>query len=140
MNKVFTRPPAFAALAFTLPESFQLMARPDSIYIPFVVEIPLFIISYIALAILNAIVIVPMAKVLMLRTSSFFAGCTFAVFVSFIGTYIIFALEFFGHKSSVLHRAYIFGSLLPLLLLSVGTFYLLARDLDNVASKSSTST
>jgi uncharacterized membrane protein YadS len=140
MHKVFTRPPALAALAFTLPESFQLMTRPNSIYIPFVAEIPVFAISYIVLAILNAIVIVPMAKVLMSRTSSFFAGCTFAVVVSLVGICIIFAMEIFGHKSSILHRAYISGSLLPLLLLSAGTFYLPARVPDVVASRPGTGT
>jgi hypothetical protein len=140
MKRVFTRPPAFAAFAFTPPESFQLMMRPDSIYIPLVVEIPLFAISYIVFAIINAIVVVPMAKVLLLRTSSIFAGYAFAAVVSVIGTCIVFAMEFFGHKSSILHRAYIFGSLLPLLLLAAGTFYLLARDLNVVASDSSTGT
>jgi len=116
-------PPIFAAVAFTIPESIQLMHRADSIYIPIIFEIPLFAISYVAFAIVSVLCFGPISEIALSRGTNYRTGLIFVVGTSLIGTYLLYAIGFFGNKSTIFHQAYIFGSFIPFLALSSGLFY-----------------
>jgi hypothetical protein len=116
-------PPIFAALAFTVPESIQLMHRPDSIYIPVIFEIPIFAISYIAFAIISIFCVAPLSKLALSRGSSRAIAIIYAIVIAVVGTYLIYLVEFFGHKSTIFHRAYVFGSFIPFFVLAAASFH-----------------
>jgi hypothetical protein len=127
MKTIFLVPAVFAALAFTIAESIHSMHRPDSIYVPLVMEVLVFAVSYVAFAIINATSIAPLSIALASRTSSRVAGLVFALAVAALGSSAVFALGAFGHKSSIVHRTYVFGAAVPLFLAALSAFHLAAR-------------
>jgi len=139
MYRVFFISPIFAAVAFAIPESYQLMHKPDSIYIPVIFELLLFGVGYVVFGIINAIIIVPLCVGLASLTLSRIAGFVLAIAVAALGTYLVYAVEFFGHKPSIMHRAYIFGAFLPLLLTTTTSFYFLTKHRSSMAETSNVS-
>lgn len=123
--------PVFAALAFTIPNSFRLMHRADSIYIPFLFEIPMFVMSYMAFATVSLLCFGPLSKVALARGTDCRTGAIFAIAASVIGTCLLCALEIFGNNS-IFHRSYIFGSFIPLLVLSIALFYYGKRKIERI--------
>jgi hypothetical protein len=122
MNRSVLIPPIFAALAITIPESVQLMHRPDSIYIPFITEIPLLIISYALFAIVNIILIAPLSKVVASLTLNRKSGFVLSLSIAVIVSYILFLMDFFN-KSTIFHRAYLFGAFLPMFVMAFSSFH-----------------
>lgn len=127
MRKVFFISPVFAAIAFMIPESWQLMHKPDSIYIPGLFELLYFGIGYVVFGLVNAVFIVPLCLGLASLTLNRLAGIVLVIAVATLGTYLVYTFELFGHKPSIMHRAYIFGTFLPLFLTTAVSFLMLAR-------------
>jgi hypothetical protein len=125
--RAFVIAPIFAAVAFVIPQSFQLMHRPDSIYIPVIFEALLFAIGYVVFGAINAVVITPLCTRLASRTSSRLAGLALAFAVAALGSYLVYAAGIFGHKSSIMHRAYLLGAYLPLFLTTAASFYFVVQ-------------
>jgi len=125
--RAFVIAPVFAAVAFVIPQSLQLMHRPDSIYIPVVFEGILFAIGYVVFGAINAVLITPLCIRLASRTSSRLAGLVLAFAVAALGSYLVFVAGIFGHKSSIMHRAYLLGAFLPLLLTTTASYYFVLR-------------
>jgi len=121
------KPPLFAAGAFTISESVQLMHRPDSIYIPIIVEAPIFILGYMAFAIVSLFCVAPLCHFLFSKGGGIGSGLLFAAAIALGGTFAVYAVELFGHKASIFHRAYIFGSLIPLFVLAATSIYFQKR-------------
>lgn len=126
MVKIYQNPPISAALIITIYQSVHLMSRPDSIWIPIIVEIPIFVISYILFAIVNRLVVAPLSRILASRTSSLTSGFVFSLLIAAIGSGILFLADFFN-KSTIFHSAYLLGAFLPLLVMSFFSFYYAAR-------------
>ncbi|NKB39310.1 MAG: hypothetical protein GKR93_19435 [Gammaproteobacteria bacterium] len=99
------------------------MHRPDSIYIPIIVDAPIFILGYIAFAILSLFCVTPLRHLLLSKCTHKLSWLLFSIGIALGGTAIVIGLELFGHKSSIFHRAYIFGSLFPLFVLAATTCY-----------------
>lgn len=107
MRKALLLSPWSAAILFTIPQSWELMHRPDSNYIPLLFEVLLLLFGYIAAAIANTVIIVPLCLLLKRKTSNFLAGLVLAFFVALIGTTVAYAFEIFNYRSSILHPDYL---------------------------------
>ena len=123
MYRVLIVAPVFAAVAFVIPASIELMHRPDSIYIPVVFEALLFAVGYVVFGIINAIVIAPLCLALVSLTASRLAGLALAFAVAALGSYVVFAAGLFGHQASLMHPKYLVGAFLPLFLTTGASFY-----------------
>lgn len=133
MNKNQLVPPMFAAGAFTIPVSIDSMTRPDSIWIPFITEIPIFIVSYILFFIVNIVSVVPLSKLVSARTYHRLSGFLFSVTIAIVGSYLLFLADFFN-KSTIFHSAYFFGSFLPLLVMTFSSYHYSATKLNHTKS------
>jgi len=127
MKKALLLSPCTAAILFTIPESWQLMQRPDSSYIPVVFELLLLLFGYVAAAIANAVIIIPLGLLVRMKTSSLFAGILLASAVALIGTTVAYAFEIFDYQSSILHPDYLYPLLIPLFFMTLTSFFFLTR-------------
>jgi hypothetical protein len=127
MRKALLLSPWTAAILFTIPQSWELMHRTDSDYIPLAFEVLLLLFSYIAAAIANTIVIVPLCLLVKMKTSNLLAGLVLAFFVALTGTTVAYAFEIFDYRPSILHPDYLFPLLIPLFVMSTCSFFLLTR-------------
>jgi len=127
MKKALLLSPWSAAILFTIPMSWQLMHRPDSIYIPVVFEILLLLFSYLAAAIANGLIIIPLCLLVRMKTSTLLAGLILACAVALIGTTVAYAFEIFDYRTSILHPDYLYPLLIPLFFLTFTSFILLTR-------------
>ena len=123
MYKVFIISPIYAALAFTLPQSYAMLHKPDIIWIPVFFDLFFFGIGYIVFGLINAFIIAPLCIGITALTASRAAGLFLACAVAALGTYIVFASQIFGHKLSIIHSAYLLGAFLPLFLTTAVSFY-----------------
>ncbi|MBT5484706.1 MAG: hypothetical protein HOH14_02150 [Gammaproteobacteria bacterium] len=127
MRKALLLSPWTAAILFTIPQSWELMHRPDSDYIPLVFEVLLLLFAYLAAAIANTLVIVPLCLLVKMKTSNLLAGLMLAFVVAFIGTTVAYAFEIFNYRSSILHPDYLYPLLIPLFVMTCCSFFLLTR-------------
>ena len=127
MKKALLLSPWAAAILFTIPEAWQLMQRPDSSYIPVVFELLLLLFGYVAAAIVNALIIIPLSLLVRMKTSSLVAGVLLATAVALIGTTVAYAFEIFGYQSSILHPDYLYPLLIPLFFMTFTSFFFLTR-------------
>jgi len=127
MRKALLLSPWTAAILFTIPQSWELMHNPDSNYIPLVFEVLLLLFAYLAAAIANTIVIVPLCILVKMKTSNLLAGLVLAFFVALIGTTVAYAFEIFDYRPSILHPDYLYPLLIPLFVMTSCSFFLLTR-------------
>lgn len=127
MKKALLLSPWSAAILFTIPMSWQLMHQPDSMYIPVVFEILLLLFSYLAAAIGNGLIIIPLCLLVKIKTSNLLARLVLASAVALIGTTVAYAFEIFDYRSSILHPDYLYPLLIPLFFLTLTSFFLLTR-------------
>lgn len=127
MKKALFLSPCSAAVLFAIPEAWQLMQRPDSIYIPVVFELLLLLFGYVAAAIVNALIIIPLGLLVRLKTFSLVAGLILASTVALIGTTVAYAFEIFDYQSSILHPDYLYPLLIPLFVMTFASFFFLTR-------------
>ena len=127
MKKALLLSPWTAAILFTIPQSWELMHRSDSNYIPLLFEVLLLLFGYLAAAFANSLVIVPLCLLVKMKTSNLLAGIVLAFFVALIGTTVAYAFEIFDYKSSILHPDYLYPLLIPLFVMTFSSFFLLTR-------------
>lgn len=127
MKKAILISPCSAALLFTIPEAWELIRNPSAEYIPVVYELLLFLFGYIAAFVINLVIVLPLAMLLRLKSSSILAGFMLSLSIAFIGTTVAYAFEIFEYQSSILHPAYLYPLLIPLFVMSLMTFFFLTR-------------
>ncbi|MGA0935706.1 MAG: hypothetical protein ACO3R5_11325 [Pseudohongiellaceae bacterium] len=127
MKHAFLIAPMVAALLFAGPQAWQQIQSPPPGYIPVVYEALLLISGYLAAAAVNTIVIVPVCLLVRLKTLNLVAGLALALLVALIVTTIAYAYEIFGYQSSILHPEYLYPLFLPLLVLTVLSFWFVTR-------------
>ena len=140
MQSAFFISPIFAAVVFTFLESYQLMHRLDSIYVPVIFELVLFSVGYLAYSVINAIAIVPLCIGFASLTLSRMAGFILAIVVAVLVTFLAYSAELFGHKPSIMHRAYIFGTFVPIFLSSIASFYFIVNHRTKIPVESNAGT
>ncbi len=127
MKKALLLSPWSAAILFTIPMSWQLMHQAESMYIPVVFELLLLFFGYLAAAIANGLIIIPLCMLVRMKTSNLLAGLILASAVALIGTTVAYAFEIFDYRASILHADYLYPLLIPLFFLTFASFFLLTR-------------
>jgi hypothetical protein len=119
--------PLIAALAFAIPEAWQHIQAPGPGYVPILNEILLFVFGYLATAISNATLIVPLCLLARLKTPGLLVGIFLAFFTALFVTTVAYAFEIFDYQTSIFHPAYLYTLFVPLFLLTLVSFYFLGR-------------
>ncbi len=127
MKRALLLSPLIAALAFAIPEALQHIQAPGPGYVPILNEILLFVFGYLAAAISNATLIVPLCLLARLKTPGLLAGIFFAFFTAIFVTTVAYAFEIFDYQTSIFHPAYLYTLFVPLFLLTLVSFYFLGR-------------
>lgn len=127
MKKALLIAPLIAALCFAIPEAWQQIQAPPPGYIPVVYEVLLLVFGYLAAAVGNAVVIVPLCLLVRLKTRSILAGLVLAFVVALVVTTVAYAFEIFAYQSSIFHPAYLYPVFLPVMVLSLLSFWFLSR-------------
>lgn len=127
MKKAFLLSPLVAALVFTVPEAWQQINSPGPGYVPVLNELLLLVFGYLAAALGNAVVIVPLCLLVRLKTPGPIAGLVLGLSVAFIVTTVAYAFEIFDYQTSIFHPAYLYPLFIPLFLLTVLSFFFLGR-------------
>lgn len=127
MLKAFFISPLPSAIIFTIVNSYHMMHRPDTIYIPVLFELFFFVIGYLAYGVINAVIIVPagagLRQITTSRTVAFISAIVIAVLVTFIAYY--FGL--LGNKPTILHEAFVLGVFVPVCLSATASFLFLLK-------------
>ena len=113
MRKALQLSPVFAAIPFALHQSFQLLFRPDTIYIPILFEVLFFGVGYVIFGILNALVFVPIARIASERTTSIRVGLWIALVVAGLGVLILVATDIV-EKRRLLDGSALFAAFIPM--------------------------
>lgn len=136
MLGAFLVSPILAAVVFTITQSYHMMHRPDTIYIPVIFEILFFGLGYVAYGVVNAIIIVPLSIGLTSFTQSRLVGFISAIAIAVFTTYLAYNFGFFGNKPTIMHEAYILGIFFPILLSAMVSFFFIAKHRAKKHSKS----
>lgn len=127
MKKAFLLAPLMAALVFTIPEAWQQINEPGPGYVPVINELLLLIFGYLAAAIGNVVIIVPLCMLVRLKSPNLLAGLVLGFFVALTITTFAYAFEVFDYQTSIFHPAYLYPLFIPLFVLTVLSFYFLTR-------------
>lgn len=127
MKKAFLLAPLFAALVFAVPEGWRQLNAPGPGYVPVINELLLLVFGYLAAAIGNAVVIVPLCLLVRLKSANLFAGIILGFFIALIVTTIAYAFEIFDYQTSIFHPAYLYPLFIPLFILSFLSFFFVTR-------------
>lgn len=130
MKNALLLSPLVAALAFAVPEAWQQLNAPGPGYVPVLYEVLLLVFGYLAAAVGNAVVILPLCLLVRLKTPGFLAGLVLAFVVALSVTTVAYAFEIFDYQTSIFHPAYLYPLFIPLFLLTALTFFFLARRRD----------
>ncbi len=114
--KIAIYPTVIAALLFTIPQSIQLMTRPDSIYIPIVFEVLLFGVGFVAFGLINVVVVLPLWASLTTLTRKVSAGVIVSLLFAALVSFLCFG-------DDVMKAKIIFGAFIPLFSLSFLSYY-----------------
>ena len=127
MRNAFLLSPLIAALVFAIPEAWQQIQTPGPGYVPVLNELLLLVFGYLAAAIGNAVLIVPLCMLVRLKTPGILAGIVLAFVVALVVTTVAYAFEIFDYQTSIFHPAYLYTLFVPLFLLTLLSFYFLSR-------------
>jgi hypothetical protein len=125
MKKAFLLSPLIAAVVFAGPEAWQQIREPGPGYVPVLNELLLVLFGYLAAAVANAAMIVPLCMLVRLKSPGPIAGLVLAIFLALFVTTVAYAFEVFDYQTSILHPAYLYTLLIPLFLLTLLSFYFL---------------
>ena len=132
MKRSLFLPPLFSALLFSVPQALEIMAQPPASYVPVVYELLLLVFSYAAALAVNAVLVLPLAWLLLrLCQTGIVGGLVFSLLLALTGDIVGYAFEIFDYQPSIFHPAYLYTLFLPLLVLALAGFFLLRMALRN---------
>lgn len=128
MKKALLYSPLAAAILFTIPQAWQLVNDPGPDYVPVVYEALVLVFSWLAAALINIVIVVPLCWFLIrLKKSGLIAGIITGLVIALVGDTIAYAFEIFDYQSSIFNPAYLYPVFIPLLALSFLTFFFMTR-------------
>ncbi|MEX2366925.1 MAG: hypothetical protein WD601_09980 [Pseudohongiellaceae bacterium] len=127
MLKAILLTPALAAILFTVPKSWQLINQAESTYIPVIFELLLLVLGYLVALVINVVLVIPVNLAVQQKTRNLMAGIVVALFLALVGTTVAYAYEIFGYRASILEPEYLYPLFIPLALMSMFAFWLLAN-------------
>ena len=127
MKNALLLSPLVTAMLFTLGAAWQLLNRDEGSYIPVVYELLVLVFGYLAAAVINLVVIIPLSCLVRLKTGNILAGIGLALLLALVGTTVAYAYEIFDYRSSILHPVYLYPLFIPLFAMTLLSFLFLAR-------------
>ena len=97
-------------------------------YIPVVYELLVFVFSYTAALCFNIAIVMPVSFILVRwLKKGLVAGLVSGLLIALVADIVAYAFEIYEYQSSIFHPAYLYTIFIPLLALSLLTYFLMSR-------------
>ena len=120
-------PPVWGAAAFALCSTVYTVGRPGAWYFPVIHEAFAFALSFLPCVALNVLAFAPLAWALTSLTRHVAAAVPYVVVMAAATAVAAHWGEWLGHKPTLFHRAYLYGVIVPAMVMATSAWWMVVR-------------